>query len=98
MQTINFTRGVHANESFPINELIDSASAIFKSNGAAILQYGPALGFQPLREWLAAWQGVSVDRVLTGNGSLQLIEFLCLALIKPGDVVFTESQIGRAHV
>jgi DNA-binding transcriptional MocR family regulator len=28
--------------------------------------------------------------VLTGNGSLQLIEFLCLALLKPGDVVFTE--------
>jgi DNA-binding transcriptional MocR family regulator len=29
--------------------------------------------------------------VLTGNGSLQLIEFLCLALLKPGDLVFTES-------
>jgi DNA-binding transcriptional MocR family regulator len=29
--------------------------------------------------------------VLTGNGSLQLIEFLCLQTLEPGDVVFTES-------
>jgi DNA-binding transcriptional MocR family regulator len=29
--------------------------------------------------------------VLTGNGSLELVEFLCTALLKPGDVVFTES-------
>ena len=38
----------------------------------------------------ADWQGVSVDRILTGNGSLQLIEFLCLHMLADGDVVFTE--------
>ncbi len=32
-----------------------------------------------------------VDRVLTGNGSLQLIEFLCLRMLQPGDTVFTEA-------
>ena len=57
--TINFTRGVPANESFPIDEVIDAARAALKTNGAAMLQYGPSLGFQPLREWLAEWQGVS---------------------------------------
>ena len=56
-----------------------------------MLQYGPSLGFQPLREWLAEWQRVTVDRVLTGNGSLQLIEFLCLHMLEAGDVVFTEA-------
>jgi 2-aminoadipate transaminase len=91
MESINFTRGVPANESFPIDEVIDAAARALKARGAPMLQYGPSLGFQPLREWLAEWQGVSVDRVLTGNGSLQLIEFLCLHLLKPGDVVFTES-------
>ena len=89
--TINFTRGVPANESFPINEVVEAATAILKSSGAAILQYGPSLGYLPLREWLATWQSVSVDRVLTGNGSLELIDFLCVHLIEPGDVVFTES-------
>ena len=91
MQTINFTRGVPANESFPTDDLIEAAGAILRTKGAAVLQYGPALGFLPLREWLAEWQGVGVDRVLTGNGSLQLIEFLCLQMLKPGDVVFTEA-------
>ena len=88
---INFTRGVPANESFPIQQVSDSAAAMLKENGAAILQYGPALGFAPLREWIAGWQGVQPDQILTGNGSLQLVEFLCLHLIRPGDAVFTES-------
>jgi 2-aminoadipate transaminase len=91
METINFTRGVPANESFPIDEVIEAATAVLKTKGAATLQYGPSSGFPPLREWLAEWQGVEMERILTGNGSLQLIEFLCLYLLKPGDVVFTES-------
>ena len=41
--------------------------------------------------WLAEWQGVKPEQVLAGNGSLELIEFLCTALLKPGDVVFTEA-------
>ena len=57
METINFTRGVPANESFPIDDVIDAARAALKTNGPAMLQYGPSAGFQPLREWLADWQG-----------------------------------------
>jgi 2-aminoadipate transaminase len=91
MTTINFTRGVPANESFPVDELTAAASATLKTAGATVLQYGPPGGFQPLREWLAEWQGVSPDQVLTANGSLQLIEFLCLHSLEPGDTVFTES-------
>src|SRR5262245_32110578 len=91
METINFTRGVPANESFPTADLIDAATAVFKTHGAAMLQYGPSRGFEPLRQWLAEWQGVGADRIITSNGSLQLIEFLCLQMLKPGDLVFTES-------
>jgi DNA-binding transcriptional MocR family regulator len=90
MNTINFTRGVPANESFPLEEVAAAAIDALKARGPAMLQYGPSAGFGPLREWIAGWQGVAVDRVLTGNGSLQLVEFLCLGLLKPGDVVFTE--------
>ena len=91
MNTINFTRGVPANESFPITDLIDAAATILRANGAAMLQYGPSTAFPPLREWLAEWQQVRTEQVLTGNGSLQLVEFLCLHMIQRGDVVFTES-------
>ena len=91
MNTINFTRGVPANESFPIDTLTEAAASILQSQGAAMLQYGPSTAFPPLRNWLAEWQKVAPEQILTGNGSLQLIEFLCLHLLDPGDVVFTES-------
>jgi 2-aminoadipate transaminase len=91
MSVINFTRGVPATESYPVDELVTAAQAVIKEQGANVLAYGPALGFQPMRQWLAEWQGVSVDQVLTGNGSLEIVEFLCRAVIKPGDVVFTEA-------
>jgi DNA-binding transcriptional MocR family regulator len=91
MNTINFTRGVPANESFPLEEVATAAIDGLKARGPAMLQYGPSAGFQPLREWIAQWQGVTLDRVMTGNGSLQIVEFLCLGLLEPGDVVFTES-------
>ena len=90
-ESINFTRGVPANESFPLDELCDAATAVLKDHGPAILQYGPAAGFAPFREWIAQWQGVQPAQVLTGNGSLELVEFLCRCLVKPGDSVFTES-------
>lgn len=91
MDTINFTRGVPAPESFPLEEIVQCASAVVREHGPTILQYGPAIGYLPLREWLAKWQGVEVKRVLTGNGSLELVDFLASALLKPGDTVFTET-------
>lgn len=89
--SINFTRGVPANESFPIDEVVAAAIAAFSQHGTAMMQYGPATGFGPLREWIAQWQGVQPQQVLTGNGSLELIEFLCRQMLRPGDTVFTES-------
>ena len=90
VETINFTRGVPANESFPIADLAQCAATALATNGDAVLQYGPSAGLGALRNWLAEWQGVKPEQVLTGNGSLELVEFLCTALLKPGDVVFTE--------
>ncbi|MEO7774351.1 MAG: PLP-dependent aminotransferase family protein [Steroidobacteraceae bacterium] len=91
LPVINFTRGVPANESFPLADFSAAATAVLAQDGAAILQYGPAQGLAQLREWLAGWQKVKIEQVLTGNGSLELVEFLLRHLIRPGDVVFTES-------
>jgi DNA-binding transcriptional MocR family regulator len=88
---INFTRGVPAVEAFPVADVIAAARTVLEKHGPVLLQYGPALGFAPLREWLAQWQGVPADHVLTANGSLQIVDFLCHALLRPGDLVFTES-------
>jgi 2-aminoadipate transaminase len=88
---INFTRGVPAVESFPIDDVIDAASSVLRAHGAAMMQYGPSPGFAPLREWLARWQGVELNQIVTGNGSLQLLEFLLIHFLQLGDVVFTEA-------
>ena len=47
-ETINFTRGVPANESFPIAEIAAAAERALQKHGAAMLQYGPAAGLSPL--------------------------------------------------
>jgi DNA-binding transcriptional MocR family regulator len=89
--TITFTRGVPATESFPIEGMIAASKAALEKYGSTILQYGKSSGFLPLREWLAEWQGVSVDQVMTANGSLQIVEFLSTHFLQPGDVVFVEA-------
>jgi 2-aminoadipate transaminase len=91
LRAINFTRGIPAVESFPVDEVIDAAVAALREHGRTMLQYGPAAGFGPLVEWLAGWQGVKPNQVLTSNGSLQIVDFLCWRLLRPGSVVFTES-------
>ncbi len=87
---INFTRGVPADESFPIKEITAATQSALEKYGTTILQYGKAYGFQPLREWFAARQEIAVDNVLTANSTLQVIDFLCHQLLQPGDVAFTE--------
>lgn len=90
-QSINFTRGVPAPESFPVEQMSACSKAAIEKYGKTILQYGASFGFLPLREWLAEWFSAEVDQVLTANGSLQIVEFLCYHFIQPGDVVFTET-------
>ncbi len=90
--TIDFTRGVPAIESFPLEQTAECAAAVLRGpHGTATMQYDKGAGFAPLREWLGARHGVSADEVLLANGSLQIVEFLALALLKPGDAVFVES-------
>jgi DNA-binding transcriptional MocR family regulator len=91
LSPINFTRGIPAVESFPVAEIQEAAKAILENHSAEVLQYGPALGYTPLRHWLAEWQGVDTNQIITGNGSLELVEFICRHFIQPGDLVFTES-------
>jgi len=90
-ETINSTRGVPANESYPTAEIAAAADRALQKQAVAMFQYGPSAGIASLREWLAQWQQVPVERVLVGNGSLEIIEFLCIALLQKGDLVFTEA-------
>ncbi|MCZ7574576.1 MAG: PLP-dependent aminotransferase family protein [Ardenticatenaceae bacterium] len=91
-QTINFTRGVPADESFPLEEVAECAAAVIGGPlGTQVMQYGKSFGFAPLREWLAARHNVAIEQVMLANGSLQFVDFMGLALLERGDTVFVES-------
>ncbi len=87
---IPLTRGVPAVESFPIDDLVDCAQSALRRYGATLLQYHPVCGFTPLREALAKEDGVPVERVMIGNGSIQLFDLLARTLLVPGDTVLVE--------
>ena len=54
----------------------------------------PDGGGYHLRTGIAEKFGVSIDNVMLGNGSNEIIEFLGHAFLQPGDNI----EIGRAHV
>ena len=87
---INFTRGVPPTEAFPTGKLQECAQSILETYSSTILQYHPAMGFVPLREWIGSKYNVSPEKVLVSNGSLQIHGFLSDILTKPGDAVLVE--------
>ena len=92
VKTILFNRGVPATESFAIGEVQrgGAGGAPGARRGAAPVRPVPRVRAAP-RVAGRAWHGVSVEQVIAGNGSLQLLEFLCLTQVRPGDVVVTEA-------
>jgi DNA-binding transcriptional MocR family regulator len=90
MKPIFFTRGVPPRESIPVNALAECAKAVIVEEGVNVLQYAPATGYLPLREAIAQKKSVSVDRILLGQGSLQILDILLHCILKPDDTVAVE--------
>ena len=62
----------------------------FSSDPSGLTAYGTAVGYQPLRAWIAERHGVSPSQVLVTNGSMQADAFLFDALVGAGDTVIVE--------
>jgi 2-aminoadipate transaminase len=91
MKTISFARGVPAPECLPVEDLAECARAVLERDGPRVLNYGPAAGYEPLRERLGELHGVDPGRVLVTNGSLQAFTLLSrLLLDRPGGRVLVE--------
>ena len=88
---IKLPRGVPPAESFPNARLAECTGTVLEQYGSIIQQYGPALGFKPLRQLIAAEVNALPEQVLLGQGSLQLIDLAARLLIQPGDLVYVES-------
>lgn len=90
MKPIMFTRGVPPRESLPVEALADCAHQVIVENGPELLQYAQAAGYQPLRELIAQQHRVSSERIVLGQGSLQILDILLHCLLQPGDRVAVE--------
>ncbi|MGF6873448.1 PLP-dependent aminotransferase family protein [Paraburkholderia sp. MM5477-R1] len=90
MKVIDLSRGMPDPQSFPIDKLQALTVSALARDANRMLQYGPAFGYTPLREFIASWFDCAASNVLVGNGSLEIFGFLCEVYLKPGDVVFVE--------
>jgi DNA-binding transcriptional MocR family regulator len=91
MTLISFARGIPGPDLLPIDEFGDCAKAALARDGATALNYGPPLGYLPLREWIADRHDVDVERVMITNGSLQAFNFVARHHVSSGAKIFVEA-------
>jgi 2-aminoadipate transaminase len=89
-KTISFARGAPSLDIIDVDGLRAAAESAFTSDPAGTTAYGTAVGYPPLREWIAQRHDVEPERVMVTNGSMQADAFLFDALVEPGDPVVVE--------
>jgi DNA-binding transcriptional MocR family regulator len=87
---ISFARGAPSSDIIDLDGLKDAAVKAFEEDPAGTTAYGTAIGYVPLRAWIAEKHGVDVSQVIVTNGSMQADAFLFDALVEPGDTVIVE--------
>jgi 2-aminoadipate transaminase len=88
--TISFARGAPSTDIVDVEGLKQAAVAAFDEDPAGLTAYGTAVGYLPLRRWIAEKHGVPEEQVLVTNGSMQADAFLFDELVRPGAAVITE--------
>src|SRR3954470_9366931 len=91
MSTISFARGAPSLDIVDVEGLREAAQQAFASDTGGTVAYGTAVGYVPLREWIAEQHRVAVEQVLVTNGSMQADAFLFQLLVGAGDAVVVES-------
>src|SRR5207253_6615327 len=73
-----------------VEGLRSAAEEAFRKDPGRATAYGTAVGYPPLREWIAERHQVSAEQVIVTNGSMQADAFLFDALVEPEDPVIVE--------
>ncbi len=88
--SISFARGAPSLDIVDIEGLRAAADQAFTADPGGMAAYGTAVGYVPLREWIAEQHGVDPKQVIVTNGSMQADAFLFDALVQSGDAVVVE--------
>src|SRR5690242_5137053 len=89
-KSISFARGAPSLDIVDVEGLRKAAERAFKEDPGGATAYGTAIGYPPLRQWIAERHQVAPEQVVVTNGSMQADAFLFDALVEPGDVVIVE--------
>jgi len=87
---ISFARGAPSLDIIDADGLRASADRALRDDPAGAFSYGTAIGYPPLRQWIAQRHGVAEEQVIVTNGSMQADAFLFELLVDPGDAVIAE--------
>src|ERR687889_68332 len=88
--TISFARGAPSLDIVDVAGLKAAATRAFDKDPAGMTGYGTAIGYPPLRQWIADQHQVEPQQVIVTNGSMQADAFLFDHLVEPGDAVVVE--------
>jgi DNA-binding transcriptional MocR family regulator len=88
---ISFARGIPSPDLLPVEQFGEAAREAVAADGRAILNYGQAGGYAPLREWIASLHAVPSERVVVTNGSLQGFGFVVRHLFSGGGRAIVEA-------
>jgi 2-aminoadipate transaminase len=94
--SISFVMARPATEFFPIEELRNCTNAVWKREGAEILQFGPSDGYPALKQALIEMlrsEGYEVgdENLLVTDGCQQALDLICKAFVRPGETVLIEN-------
>jgi 2-aminoadipate transaminase len=87
---LSFARGAPSLDIIDVEGLRDAAQRAFANDPGGATAYGTAVGYLPLRRWIAERAGVEEAQVLVTNGSMQADAFLFDELVAAGDEVIVE--------
>lgn len=87
---ISFARGAPSLDIVAVDDLRAAANAVIEKDPVGVFAYGTAVGYPPLRRWLAAKHGVGEANVMVTNGSMQADAFLFELMVQNGDQVIIE--------
>src|SRR4051794_16144262 len=90
MATISFARGAPSLDIVDVDGLREAAARAFENDPGGATAYGTAIGYKPLRAWIAEQHGVGEENVIVTNGSMQADAFLFDELVEAGDPVVVE--------